>query len=926
MDIAELQKLCTALESLLQPEIDYATRIEALQLCEAYKSDPRCAEVGFHLASSTVLPPNVRYYGLQLIKHRVRMHWTTMSKEEKIAMKSLTFNLISCCSKDEVKYIKSVLGNIINEIVKHIWPQQWPSMVSDVIENGVLVKESGGMEVTILFFLSLAEDVALYQNVNTKSRAKDLRQALSVAAADIFGFLFKILKSETAMLVASQASYHDHLAKVALHALETYVEWINLNLIYVENGAFFETLFHLFSFETLRVAAADCLLVIVSRKGHFNDRMLLIKLTEEYSVQKYAEAIMIASKLDGFTEANFQFLFIIGKIVSALSLLLIGLWEEGEKNSVDTPKELFSRRNFLEIIYFLSNHESKIIAQTVLAIWAQFLRHSVIQKDKTLQSLIPLLVDLASQNLTKRHVVETPFSAFEETCISDSDEIAYYTNFYRIHLMDTLRSCAYAAPLTALDKCFDYSEQCLKSNCENVKEAHIQFDSMLNFLETVLTAAVCSVEESKELHSLPIARGEALLNQMLSMKTSDMVVKRILVSSSYALLKLLVHSNDPVLQFKLLANHLFSLLDDTASDMSNSQISSLRRQICATMVRTAKTYSKIFVNLTAHLKSLILARLDANPSSLFSFEKVAMFESLILISLEWKNLEQQSRLIADVMSTTLSIVKSPEFKEAMQGFSEFAHAIGVDIVPTFSGEAAEPTAELRSNFYYYTALIFAVLNRTQDQAYNDGNANILNPAAPYVTADLEQILVITHLLSAMWSPEIRKLFAPENLKSLELRDCEKRSLICQSSELVKTDPDERVKSHWERLQVFLVLTLDHCYMALGLMGKILGPDFYKIPQLVQIILQKVFGHIEHLPCMRLKSLLRQFLAPFLKLCPIEKVNEVVGPILQAFCQFVMMRLQPAWNAYAKREFDRLQVITYNTKYLHDTTCLVDVTR
>ena len=901
-----MQRICSALDALLNPNIDYAARTEALKICESYKSDPRCAEVGFHLANAPILPPNVRYYGLQLIKHRVRMNWTSLSTEEKIAMKSLTFNLISSCSTEEPIFIKSLLASIINEIVKHIWPQQWPSMVNEVIENSDFVDNAGPLEVVLIFFLSLAEDVALYHNVTTKSRAKDLRQALSVAAPDIFGFLLKVLSQTLSQLTKAQPSYQDHICKVTLNALEAYVEWINVNLVFTDDGALFYTLFQLFSFENLRLPAAECLLAIVSRKGHLSDRLMLVKLTEESFVQKYAESIKVASQLEGFGQANFQFLFTMGKIISALSFLLIGVWEDGERKTENCPNELFSRKFFLETVFFLSSQESQVIAQTVMFNWTHFLRHPVIRKDETLLSLIPVLVDLASGTLGIEASTKNQFSPFEEACFSDLDEIAYYANNFHNYGIEMLRSCASVAPLITLQKCFDYVEKRLDADYRSIETAQSQIDNVLSFIGTVVNPAVTSAEESGEIHLLPITRGENLLKLILAKKTNDLVIMRLLVSSAFALLKLLVHSKDPSSHFKLLVDHLFYILDCTASDLSKAQVGSLRRQVGATMVRSAKTYSKVFVNLTEHLKMHILKRLSADPCVLFSFEKVAMFESLILISLEWNDFEQQSKLIADVMSTTVSIVQNPAFVEALRGPFEFAKNIGVAIVSEEVNDVTkDPSAEVRSNFYYYCALVYSVLNRTQEQGCKV--PNVPNPAGPHLSDALDRILAMTYLLSSMWTPEVRGRFAPENLKSLELRDCEKRNLICQSSEIVNTSPDEKAKTHWERLQIFLVLTLDQCYMTLGLIGKVLGPDFYKMPQLLQIILHKLFGNIEHLPCLRLKSFLRQFLASFCKSCPIDNVNDVVSPILQFLCQFMMSRLQPAWNAYGKREFERLEV-------------------
>ena len=907
MESNELQRICSALDSLMKPDVDSSTRTEALKLCESYKSDPRSVEIGFQLANSPGLTPNVRYYGLQLIKHRVRMLWTTLASAEQTAIKSLTLNLIATCGIDEPIYIKSLLGSIINEIVKHHWPQLWPTMLDDVIGNCREGNVSASLEITLLFFLALAEDVSLYQNIATKTRAKDLRQALSLASPKMFEFMLYTLRKESQLIVASQTTFHNRLALVALRAMESYLEWINLTVAFVDDYVIFKILFHVIAFEELRVTAAECLLAIVGRKGPFNDRKLLIKLTDDGYVQKLAPAIKLASQEKGFNESNFRFLFVIAKVLSTLSVLLVGLWEDDDKNTEDCPNEMGSRKNFLEIIFFLSDHPSKVIAQSALKSWIHILNHQKVRKDETMLELVPVLVDFVSKYLRKNKAVENKFTAVEAAYFSDSDEITSFENLHRNFVVDVLRLCSFAAPLVAIQKCLDYAENHLAASYTCVEELHHEFDGVVTFIDTVVSPVIRAVKDNDNIHSLPFARVENLVIALFSKKTDDVVLMLSYLSCAYGFCKLVALSKNAVYIFKLLIDYMFNILDKTAGMVASTSVVSLRRHVCSIMVRISRSDSNILVQFSDHIK-MLLEQLSVSPSKLRTFEKASMFESLILISMEWNDFERQSSLIADIMATTNSIVESPAFIEALRGPVEFANTIGMGIVDPETEN--DVTAETRSQFYYYISIVFGVLNRSQGTK-KDGYGEIQgpNPCVRHISKALDHVLMLSYLISSMWSPQMRIHVAPENLKSLDIRDCDKRHLICQTPELAKSDDgDERFKPHWERLQTFLVVTLDQCYMSLGLIGKTLGPSFYGIPQLQQIISQKVFVNVEFLTCLRFKSFLRHFFTMFLKFCPVEKIRDVISPLLQSYCMFLMERLQSAWDVYGKREFERLQGI------------------
>uniref|UniRef100_H2ZBW1 Importin N-terminal domain-containing protein n=1 Tax=Ciona savignyi TaxID=51511 RepID=H2ZBW1_CIOSA len=125
----DTQMIIIALDTLFQPTSMPNARAEALRLCESYKTNVNCAEIGFQLLSDPALASHVRYFGLQLIKHRVRHNWTDMPYTEQVGIKSHILTHVSTCNVTEVGYIKTGLAGVLTELVKHTWPQHWPNML-----------------------------------------------------------------------------------------------------------------------------------------------------------------------------------------------------------------------------------------------------------------------------------------------------------------------------------------------------------------------------------------------------------------------------------------------------------------------------------------------------------------------------------------------------------------------------------------------------------------------------------------------------------------------------------------------------------------------------------------------------------------------------------------------------------------------------
>ncbi|XP_026694955.2 exportin-5-like [Ciona intestinalis] len=906
MDQNETQRIILALQTLLNPSATQCMRTEALNLCESYKSNPHCAEIGFELLGHRSLDAHVRYFGLQLIKHRVRHHWVNMESTEQNAVQSLTLEIVNTCPSNEVTYIKTGLAGVLTEIVKHTWPQQWPNMMDEVVianKNS----EVGTTEIIEQMLLDLAEDVALLQNVSNRTRGRDLRQALGLSAPNILAFLLGALKKQISVLYDDASPENIHLADTTLRTISTYAEWVKLDHIFMDDGILIEVIFGLLNNSELQLPSAECLLSIANRKGTSERKRLLI-LTTDFFVEKYAVAIKNASQRDGLTERKFQFLRCMTKLMMTFNSMIITQWLEDEK-MIRVHRSLENYQNFFQVLFFLTSHKSRVIAQSVILSWVNLLRVKEMKKDETLQAMVPALINLVIEYLNNKHIKQTEYVEYEELEINDHDELDMIIKVLNGNMIEVLKFCTSTLPLPAAHACFEYAGRLLKAKFENVHEMQKKWEGLAAFIECVMSAMLMPAEQRGEMGLLPYTAGELLFETLQGTDCENIVVHKAVLNICSSLYKMLSLSTNAALYCKKVIDRAFLTMDMTSGLKSKPEMTGLRRQACSIFIRMAKSYSNIMIQYMEQINNWIQERTQGEKS-LSQFEMCSLFEGMIVLSSEWKNFDSQNKLIGNLMATTAPIVQADYFNKALAGPMEFATAIGF-----CTTDENEQSFEIRAGLYYYISLTLGVLSRSKIPVNRKEleaggfikNGKATNPCCGHIEAAIDHMFTLTQLMSSMWSPAVGKVIHPDNAQALTIRSGEKRCLVFIEVDKMKPHQDEVPRAHWEKIQFFLSLGLDSLFTLLGHTGVVLGKSFYKIPTLQHTINNKALGYVVNIPTLRLKCLLRQFLAKILKSCPLDMVHEFTSPILFTYCRFMLERLGAAWEAYGKREAERLVI-------------------
>lgn len=197
-DVAQISaELAQVVEVMMSPNVPQQQRLEVYNACERFKeSSPLCAQCGLYLAQKS---PNrssvVRHFGLQLMEHCIKYRWTQISQSEKIFIKENAMKLLQEGTEpllQEEAHIKDALSRVVVEMIKREWPQQWPTLLSELSQ--ACTRGESQTELVLLVFLRLVEDVALLQTLESNQRRKDIYQALNTNMAEIFSFFLRLME------------------------------------------------------------------------------------------------------------------------------------------------------------------------------------------------------------------------------------------------------------------------------------------------------------------------------------------------------------------------------------------------------------------------------------------------------------------------------------------------------------------------------------------------------------------------------------------------------------------------------------------------------------------------------------------------------------------------------------------------------------
>ena len=282
--------------------------------------------------------------------------------------------------KMSISTISSLLLRLVVEIIKREWPQQWPSLLSEL--DALCRGGDTPTEMVMMVMLRLVEDVAVLQTLEQSQRRKEIYQALTANMEEIFRFLLGLLEKHyqaylqgggeagAASAPSGPAARHCKVCQSVLATCSALVEWVAMQHIMANDRYLVRVLCHLLSDSRLRGQAAECLLSIVTWKaGKISDRMQLLALFKTDMMAPLFQATKGLAEADcASDEEHYNFLKKMAQILAELGSQLASLWStnaavwKAEVKSYSSdgqrPENL---KTYLDALLTLSAHPSHTV-------------------------------------------------------------------------------------------------------------------------------------------------------------------------------------------------------------------------------------------------------------------------------------------------------------------------------------------------------------------------------------------------------------------------------------------------------------------------------------------------------------------------------------------------------------------------------------
>ncbi|VDI37941.1 exportin-5 [Mytilus galloprovincialis] len=826
--------LISAVETVMNPTAAQQDRQSAQQILEEFKeSSPYCVQCGLKL-SQYYDNPVARHFGLQLLEHSIKFRWNSFTEEEKEQLKKSSLEIIEKGTLGiihEQIYIKDVISRIIVEIIKREWPQLWPTLLADLYN--LCQHGATQTELVLKIYLRLVEDVVSFMNLPT-TRRREVLQGLTGKMEDLFEFFLNLLEKyridfyKTEPIVSDDAQwtqYHNNLevSRAVLSTLTGYLDWVNMSHIFSKD--LLHRLCLMLSNKHLQLSAAECLLLIVTRKGKVEERKPLLILFSENAMSLIWNS---AIEADHTSKEEHYYLFLkrLCQVIIELGKQLCAMW--GPVVDVKQP-DTFNK--YLEAVLAFTQHPGQMISSYTLSLWCSFLQHNVISQDEILLSFIPRLFETASKTLYKvgfpsqNNSPSCDYSRLEFDC---DEEFNMFFAKYRSEWSNVLRLSTILNPGIA----FQFANQWLQSvlskaidsgndaanHCTLSSPSFLEWDAASCFLESVMSRLFVSKAENKpELHL-----GVDLLHSVLSFEANDPLVLSSLLSCISALFPYLSQTPQtlPVVLKKIFSAVTFSQDGQTKATRSRA-VKNVRQHACSIVVKISKQYTDlifpVFDQLYTHIKEI-----GRDSEQLSQMEKCILMEALILVSNKFCNFEKQSAFIDEMLKPVKDLWISQDFKEAFWSTEKFMSYIGVDRAPV-EPSSADTCGINRSHISCCINTILAVMKRSKwpdnpQEASNggfvmcsleDGTIVYRNPATSHVSLLLENLLYLMKTMNALYHPDYLQGRHPEFTKSYEMNEIEKLTILGIPPPCVDLTQSVDSKKPVDRMQIFLTTTHDN---------------------------------------------------------------------------------------------------------------------
>ena len=923
---AEQTALLSAVEVILDASSKPGDRQQAHQVCEQFKTTvaiDECLRSGILLCNQQHAPI-VRHFGFQLLCHCITVRWDELSDDVIAAIRQESLGLIQAQGDvpvlQEEPFIKNALSSFVVELIKRLWPQAWPSLMTDLLQLAEMGESQ--LEIVLMVLQRLAQDVTEFDDRLVSKRRQELRQVLARECNDgLFTFLRQTLllhgrrakDLEDTDSVSGLMRMHQRIGQAVLETLTAYLEWVSFAPLFADDGLLLQVLCELLLMTSLQRPAVECLINIVQRKhGKMEEREELLALFRQGPMALFHQATQ---------STDYFFLKKLTELVTKLGTTqLMALWDKGVKPSVGDD-ELSA---YLDVCLALFSHPGLYMKSMLASFWQATLDHEHLSvSDVFVSRFIPLL-QLVAKALVK------PVSPFQNNAVaefvhedfSDSKEFSTFFSVFRGNLMAVVRSVTTKKPHEVVSLVGSYVKDMTAAlgNQEGAANSihsavAMRCDGLLCFAEAVMY----SIDKLDMSLWPPQQLCADLIAAVLKWDCKDPRVIQAqigFVEAFFPFLKIApAQSADALLK-------LLSVLVFRPSVVDKTTLLGMKRRAGATFVNLCKRHGPLVLEHFSALMSQIEQMWSSDE--LANSDRTALIEGLVCTIGSVPRFDEQRPILERLLQPVMSLWMQPQLQQAISAPDRFVSFMGLG-----KGADAEKSRIHRAELFFCLNTFLAVLRRCKlpkdvEAARAGGYPIVMLGNVPVITSvvwDLfagvvPQICQLLVTFRDLLAGAGAQLLAPDLSKAFDMLLVDKALLLG-----IDTYSDEFVTLVKESPVVWAQRSVTGIYNTaldiLGKCGQFLGSMFYVSEQLLACVCGATLPLVQQASCYRVRLLTRTVVRPMVLACPPQLFQQALGSLLNEYFTLSGQRLKDEWAKMEQRrvggsarsgEVDKLELL------------------
>ncbi|KAI9179499.1 karyopherin [Blastocladiella emersonii ATCC 22665] len=862
-----LGEIIQAIRVQLSPTASQAERLQTYEYLNKVTQSGDAPAVGMALAPAGAgHPDEVRFFGLKCLEFVARYQWAQMPPEAGSAFVGSLEQLVTeGLAPSDSNPIKSKLATILVEVAKREWPQPWDlnALLTRMFTGSLIHRELVFMTLTALcediydvdfsdevvvsrkrVLMKALSSIVLTDEAYAKQVHRDLqpfRNAVKVVEyvpgeqGRLGWYLVAVTQLQPFVSAGFAATPADvHMGVAALRALATMVSWVSSELLAQSN---------------LLVGLAQLLAAASSSALRYAAAEVLFLVCHRNYPQPGEAQLMFEPFVDGgLVTPVVQCLYSLdqgdAEAFDTMKLLVQAIVEVGTRQVCGKTNTAWLPRampEYISALLELQQHPSVTLSTSIVSFWLTALKHPYLKQSEPILDALPRVLEKAILTFER----PPPYEEFPNR---------------------KTRSRALAS---------------LKAHTKTVVK---------------LVAGMS-----------PMQSAQWLLTQLVA-GTHVAGAQAMIEASSSELLK------DPVSLLQLY-QHLLTRVRAAADARQDDTLASLVRtasacvgaiggemQLLLPLLETIITYSTPSRGARYTLLAQMARIATAVPDLVFALadeihraatalplpEVCHVVECQLVAILHTAQLPNP----ADRAARTRAL-----FDPILSGFCADVAAALPDpaALIRLCDPAVPANREMRSRIMLPMVTLNAGMKRAAASSYPD----VLDVYVPQVAACVMQIVQCAHALTdpglAQTNPLVKMLQdVPVYIKTayLQTKESEDSAAAAANPTAPPTADAEKAKL---KVQMWVEQLKPNAYT---LLGHLLRPAFYQIPDVAAHIIRTVFANLDTVESRHLTAVLRCFVEPLVSNCPDAARPAVLLPVIPALCRFLIARLDREWAANA----------------------------